>query len=78
MSRSFQIQFDFVSVCSSISGLAVGFSVSDLLVNSGVSTVHCVFQLNLAAKSNFLVSNCSLECVESQKCRCHFFSLLLV
>ena len=32
MSRSFQIRFDFVSVCSSINGLAVGFSVSDLLV----------------------------------------------
>ena len=27
MSRSFQIRFDFDSVCSSISGLAVGFSV---------------------------------------------------
>ena len=33
MSRSFQIRFDFVLVCSSISGLAVGFSVSDLLVS---------------------------------------------
>ena len=32
MSRSFQIRFDFVSVGSSISGLAVGFSVSNLLV----------------------------------------------
>ena len=28
----FQIRFDFVSVCSSINELAVGFSVSDLLV----------------------------------------------
>ena len=32
MSRSFHIRFDFVSVCSSINGLAVG-SVSDLLVD---------------------------------------------
>ena len=40
MSRSFQIRFDFVSVCSSISGLAVGFSVSDLLVIYRCIGVH--------------------------------------
>ena len=42
------------------------------------STVYNVFQLNLSAKSDFLVSKCSLGCVESQNCRCHFFRTLLV
>ena len=44
MSRSFQIRFDFVSVCSSISGLAVGFSVSDLLV------LQTAFSVNIGRK----------------------------
>ena len=58
--------------CYSVTATLVLQRYSSSVTATLYSRVHYVFHLNQAAKSDLLASNCSLECVESQKCRCHF------